>query len=81
MKKKCMYPLCVNFDLSVKEYCCNGCSWDHHDYIELYGDTAAEMLSCLEAVEKIVPSNIGVKRVWTGALVRLREAVRLQKEV
>lgn len=39
------------------------------------------MLSCLEAVEKIVPSNIGVKRLWVGALVRLRKAVQLQKKV
>lgn len=82
MKEKiCMYPLCVNYDPKAKKYCCNGCSWDHHDYIEIHGkDTMTEMLSCLEATEKIVPSNIGVKRVWFRALVNLREAVRLQKE-
>lgn len=36
-EKKCMYPLCTNFDPKAKVYCCNGCSWDHHDYIEIYG--------------------------------------------
>jgi hypothetical protein len=80
-KKVCMYPECVNYDPKAKKYCCDGCSWDHQAYLEIHGEnTLDEMLSCLEMVEKIVPANIGIKRVWFKALVGLREAVRLQKE-
>jgi hypothetical protein len=35
-EKTCVYPLCVNFDPKAKNYCCNGCAYDHYDYIELH---------------------------------------------
>lgn len=87
MKKKvCMYPLCANFDPNAKKYCCNGCSWDHRDYIEIHGDdrnskntVPLEMTDCLEAVEKIIPPNLEAKNMWFKALASMRGAIRLQK--
>lgn len=34
----CRYPLCINYDYRATDYCCNGCSWDHQDYIEIHAE-------------------------------------------
>lgn len=83
MNKKCMCPSCVNYDKTAKGYCCNVCSCDHHDHLKLYedkGNTTLEIVACLETAEKIVPSNIGMKRMWGKVLTDMREAIRLQKK-
>ena len=34
-EKQCKYPSCVNYNPKSESYCCNGCAWDHADYIRL----------------------------------------------
>ena len=41
-EKKCKYPDCTNYIAEAKTYCCNGCSWDHKDYIRLGLDKKKE---------------------------------------
>lgn len=36
-KKTCKYPGCLYYDKEAKYYCCDACSADHYDKLELDG--------------------------------------------
>lgn len=39
------------------------------------------MIACFKTLEKAVPSDIEVKKVWFMTLVSLRETIKLQEKI